>query len=79
MGEPKRGHDGSKRLAGRRSHPLLDTGGLVLGARVHTARLHVLHGERELSKRRAQGGLPTLAVVRGVHRVMGGLKPIGAK
>jgi hypothetical protein len=58
MGEPERGYDGSKRLPRRKRHPLSDAGGLVLGACVHTARLHVLRGERELPKRRDQGGLP---------------------
>jgi hypothetical protein len=79
MGEPERSYDGSKRLAGRKRHPLPDAGGLVLTARVHTARLHVLHGERELPKRRTQGGMPPSAVVRGIHRGMGGSEPKGAK
>ena len=79
MGEPERGYDSSKRLPRRKRHPLPDAGRLVLGACVHTARLHVLRGEQELPKRRDQGGLPPLAVVRGVHRGMGGSVPLGAK
>jgi hypothetical protein len=34
VGEPERGYDGDKRLARRKHDPLLDTGALVLGARV---------------------------------------------
>ncbi len=39
-GGPERGYDGAKRLSGRKRHLLVDTGGLVLGARVHAASLH---------------------------------------
>jgi putative transposase len=40
VGGPERGYDGAKRLSGRKHHLLVDTGGLVLGARVHAASLH---------------------------------------
>src|SRR3954451_18526673 len=33
----ERGYDGAKRLSGRKRQLLVDTGGLVLGARVHAA------------------------------------------
>jgi transposase len=33
VGGPERGYDGAKRLSGRKRHLLVDTGGLVLGAR----------------------------------------------
>jgi hypothetical protein len=57
------GYDGIKRLARRKRHPLLDTGGLVLGARVHAASLHVRDGGSFLSDE-FKAGLPTLAIVR---------------
>lgn len=38
-GGPERGYDGAKRLSGRKRHILVDTGGLVLAARVHGADL----------------------------------------
>ena len=37
VGGPERGYDGAKRLSGRKRHILVDTGGLVLAARVHGA------------------------------------------
>jgi putative transposase len=39
VGGPERGYDGAKRLAGRKRHLLVDTSGLVLAARVHSADL----------------------------------------
>ena len=39
VGGPERGYDGAKRMAGRKRHILVDTGGLVLAARVHGADL----------------------------------------
>ena len=39
VGGPERGYDGAKRLAGRKRHILVDTGGLVLAAKVHGADL----------------------------------------
>src|ERR671913_567720 len=47
-GGPERGYDGAKRLAGRKRHILVDTGGLVLAARVHGADLHDRDGGRRL-------------------------------
>ena len=38
VGDPERGYDGAKRLAGRKRHLLVDTSGLVLAARVHSER-----------------------------------------
>ena len=35
VGGPERGSDGAKRMAGRKRHILVDTGGFVLAARVH--------------------------------------------
>jgi hypothetical protein len=64
MGEPERGYDGDRRLAGRKRHPLPDAGGLVLGARVHTARWRIRNGRRVLCKRELKTGLPMFAVVR---------------
>lgn len=39
VGGPERGYDGAKRLAGRKRHILVDTNGLVLAAKVHSAAL----------------------------------------
>jgi len=35
VGGPERGYDGAKRLSDSKRHLLVDTGGLVLGARVY--------------------------------------------
>src|SRR5215207_1743939 len=40
VGGEQRGYDGAKKVRGRKRHLLVDTGGLVLGARVHSARVH---------------------------------------
>jgi hypothetical protein len=48
VGGPERGYDGAKRLAGRKRHILVDTGGLVLAARVHGADLPDRDGGRLL-------------------------------
>jgi len=64
MGELERGYDGIKRLARRKRHPLLDTGGHVLGARVHAAGLHVRDGGGSFLSDEFKPGLPTLAIAR---------------
>jgi putative transposase len=48
VGGPERGYDGAKRLAGRKRHLLVDTNGLVLAARVHSADLPDRDGGRRL-------------------------------
>jgi putative transposase len=48
VGGPERGYDGAKRLAGRKRHILVDTGGLVLAAKVHGADLPDRDGGRRL-------------------------------
>jgi putative transposase len=48
VGGPERGYDGAKGLAGRKRHILVDTGGLVLAARVHGADLPDRDGGRRL-------------------------------
>jgi hypothetical protein len=48
VGGPERGYDGAKRMAGRKRHILVDTGGLVLAARVHGADLPERDGGRRL-------------------------------
>jgi putative transposase len=48
VGGPERGYDGAKRLAGRKRHLLVDTNGLVLAARVHSADLPDRDGGRQL-------------------------------
>jgi putative transposase len=49
VGGPERGCDGAKRLFGGKRHPLVDTNGLVLGARVHAASLHDRDGAKILT------------------------------
>jgi putative transposase len=46
VGGPERGYNGAKRLSGRKRHILVDTGGLVLAARVHSADLPDRDGGR---------------------------------
>src|ERR671910_670061 len=48
VGGPERGYNGAKRLAGRKRHILVDTGGLILAARVHGADLSDRDGGRRL-------------------------------
>jgi putative transposase len=48
VGGPERGYHGAKRLAGRKRHILVDTGGLVLAAKVHGADLLDWDGGRRL-------------------------------
>jgi putative transposase len=48
VGEPERGYDGAKRLAGRKRHILVDTNGLVLAARVDGADFPDRDGGRRL-------------------------------
>src|ERR671913_524681 len=40
VGGEARGYDGGKKVRGRKRHLLVDTEGLVLGARVHSAKVH---------------------------------------
>jgi putative transposase len=48
VGGPERGYDGAKRLAGRKRHILVDTGALVLAAKVHGADLPDRDGGKRL-------------------------------
>ncbi len=59
-GGPERGYDGAKRLAGRKRHLLVDTGGLVLGAHVHAASLHDRDGARRLLTDELKRELPQM-------------------
>ena len=63
VGGPERGYDGAKRLSGRKRHILVDTGGLVLGARVHAASLHDREGAQVLLSDELKEELPQLEVV----------------
>jgi transposase len=56
-------HDGAKRLSGRKRHLLVDTGGLVLGARVHAASLHDRDGARVLLGDELKEELPRLELL----------------
>jgi putative transposase len=62
VGGPERGYDGAKRLSGRKRHLLVDTGGLVLEARVHAASLHDRDGGRRLLADELED-LPRLSVI----------------
>jgi putative transposase len=48
VGGEQRGYDGAKKVRGRKRHLLLDTEGLVLEARVHSAKVHDEDGIRLL-------------------------------
>ena len=48
VGGPERGYDGAERLSGRKRYIRVDTGGLVLAARVHGDDLPDRHGGRRL-------------------------------
>ena len=63
VGGPERGYDSAKRLAGRKRHLLVDTGGLVLGAHIHTASLHDRDGGQRLLTEELQEEMPRLSVV----------------
>jgi putative transposase len=62
-GGPERGYDGAKRLSGRKRHLLVDTGGLVLGARVHAASLHERDGAQGLLRDELKEELPQLELL----------------
>jgi putative transposase len=61
VGGPERGYDGAKRLAGRKRHILVDTGGLVLAARVHGADVPDRDGGRRLLE--DEKGFPRVGLV----------------
>jgi transposase len=63
VGGPERGYDGAKRLAGRKRHILVDTGGLVLAARVHGADLHDRDGGRRLLAEDLRRELPQMELL----------------
>ena len=63
VGGPERGYDGAKRLSGRKRHLLVDTGGLVLSARVHAASLHDRDGAQGLLTDELKKELPQLELV----------------
>ena len=63
VGGPERGYDGAKRLSGRKRHLLVDTGGLVLSARVHAASLHDRDGAQGLLTNELKKELPQLELV----------------
>jgi putative transposase len=57
VGGEQRGYDGGKKVKGRKRHLLVDTQGLVLKARVHSAKLQDREGIKTLLEPR-QGLLP---------------------
>jgi putative transposase len=48
IGGEQRGYDGAKKVRGRKRHLLVDTEGLLLGAKVHSAKVHDEDGIRLL-------------------------------
>ena len=48
MGGEKRGYDGGKKIRGRKRHLLVDTEGLVMKAKVHSAKVSDQDGLRLL-------------------------------
>ena len=68
VGGPERGYDGAKPLFGRKRQLLVDTGGLVLGARVHAAGVHDRDGGRRPLDAALAEKLPRLALVSGRMR-----------
>ena len=63
VGGPERGYDGAKRLSGRKCHILVDTGGLILAARVHDADLPDRDGGKRLLAEDLQRDLPRMGLV----------------
>lgn len=63
VGGAERGYDGAKRIAGRKRHILVDTGGLVLAAHVHGADLHDRDGGQRLLTEDLQWELPRMELL----------------
>ena len=59
VGEEQRGYDGNKKVRGRKRHLLVDTEGLVLKAKVHSAKVPEQDGLKLLLES-ARGGLSRL-------------------
>ena len=60
MGGEQRGYEGNKKVRGRKRHLLVDTEGLVLKARVHSAKVPDQDGLRLLLLESARTGLSRL-------------------
>lgn len=76
VGGPERGYDGAKRMAGRKRHILVDTGGLVLAARVHSADLPDRDGGRRLLEDGEE--LPRMGLVWADGAYTGGFREVVA-
>ena len=63
VGGPERGYDDAKRLSGRKRHILVDTNGLVLAARVHSADLPDRNGGSRLLDEALQRELPRMELI----------------
>ena len=61
VGGEERGYDGAKKLKGRKRHLLVDTQGLVLEARVHSAKVVDRDGIKLLLEPSLSGRLPRLS------------------
>jgi putative transposase len=64
VGGEQRGYDGAKKVKGRKRHLLVDTEGLVLRAKVHSAKVMDYEGIKALLDH-AKGGFPRLSPVDG--------------
>jgi hypothetical protein len=64
VGGEQRGYDGAKKVKGRKRHLLVDTEGLVLRAKVHSAKVMDYEGIKALLDH-TKGGFPRLSPVDG--------------
>jgi putative transposase len=58
VGGKERGYDGAKKVKGRKRHLLVDTQGLVIEARVHSAQIQDREGIKLLLDTNARDRLP---------------------
>ena len=58
VGGEQRGYDGGKKVKGRKRHLLVDTQGLVVKARVHSAKVQDREGIKLLLELAARDRLP---------------------
>jgi putative transposase len=61
VGGEERGYDGAKKVKGRKRHLLVDTQGLVLEARVHSAKVTDWEGIKLLLESSSSDRLPRLS------------------
>jgi putative transposase len=83
VGGTERGYDGAKKVKGRKRHLLVDTQGLVLEARVHSAKVVDRDGIKHLLGSSVSDRLPRLKHLsvagRGIHRPGGQGRRVGGE